>query len=298
MKCEIGGALLLYKPAGITSFDAVAKIRRLYGTRRVGHTGTLDPMAEGLLVVLVGGAVRASDCLLSHGKTYIAEMKLGITTDTADTSGKLLSSCSDIPEKAAVIAAAESFVGKYMQIPPMYSALKVDGKKLYELAREGKTVFREARELYISSLQIDGEGDTYKMKVSCSKGTYIRTLCEDIGKKLGCGAAMSALLRTFCGDFSLDDAYTLDELEKMTEDERRLALIPSETLFHGLDSVLLPDFFAKLCENGCEIYQKKIGTSFPSGQLVKVYSSDGFLGVGCVSDYPDGSAIKLSIRLT
>ena len=299
MKNEIptGGVLLVNKPKGITSHDVVAKVRRLYGTRSVGHTGTLDPMATGLLIVLVGKAVKASDYVTAQDKVYDAEMKLGIVTDTADITGKILSRNDDIPQRDEVVYAAKSFVGKYMQTPPMYSAIKVDGKKLYELAREGKTVELEPRELYISSIDIDGDGDTYKMRIACSKGTYIRTLCEDIGKKLGCGATMSALCRYSSGGFTLDGAVTPEELEALSSEERTAKLIPAEELFPELEKITLPDFYARLCLCGCEIYQKKIGTSFTCGERVRVYTKDGFAGVGEVKQYPDGTAIKLFMRV-
>ena len=299
MKNEIsrGGVLLLNKPKGITSHDAVSKIRRLYGTRSVGHTGTLDPMATGLLIMLVGRAVKASDYITAQDKIYDAEMKLGIVTDTADITGNVMSRSENIPPRDEVISAAKSFVGRYMQVPPMYSAIKVDGKKLYELAREGKTVELAPRKLFISSIDIDGEGDTYKMRVACSKGTYIRTLCEDIGKRLGCGATMSALCRYSSGGFTLDDAVTPEELEDFSPEERTARLIPAKNLFSELESVSLPDFYARLCLSGCEIYQKKIGTRFDLGERVKIYTKDGFIGVGEVKEYPDGTAIKLFIRL-
>lgn len=292
-----GGVLPLNKPSGMTSHDVVAKVRRLYGTRRVGHTGTLDPMANGLLVILVGKAVKAADFIVAQDKVYLTEMKLGVVTDTADTSGKILSECTDIPPKAAVIATAKSFVGKYMQVPPMYSAIKIGGKKLYELARQGISVEREARELFVSSVDIDGDGDTYKMRVACSKGTYIRTLCEDIGAKLGCGAAMSALTRESSGGFSLDRAYSLEALEAMSAEERNGLLIPSEELFSELPKLVLSDFYARLCVNGCEIYEKKIGAELPAGARVRLYSQSGFMGIGEVAEYPEGLAVKLFMRI-
>ena len=294
----VGGALLVDKQQGVTSHDVVGKIRKLYGTRKVGHTGTLDPMATGLLLVLIGGSVKASERLTDHGKAYVAEMKLGITTDTADLTGSVTSSCDVIPDKSDVIAAAKSFVGVYMQTPPMYSAIKRGGKKLYEYAREGKTVEVEARPVVIFSLDISGDGDTYVMRVACSKGTYIRTLCEDIGKKLGCGAAMSALRRVALGDFSVEDAVTTDALEAMSEGQRLSRLIPPEKIFAHYPSVTLSDFYAKLCVNGCEIYQKKIKTDFSVGASVRVYSQNGFLGIGNVGEYPDGTAIKLVTRFS
>lgn len=290
------GVLPVCKPSGMTSHDVVAKIRRFYGTRKVGHTGTLDPMATGLLIVLVGTAVKACDMVTAKEKSYVAEMKLGLTTDTADITGRVLSSCAEIPAKAEVVACAKGFLGKYMQMPPMYSAIKVGGKKLCDLAREGKTVELEPREVFISSLDIDGDGDTYGMNVTCSKGTYIRTLCEDVGKKLGCGAVMSALERTGVGSFTLDDAKTLEEIEAMTQEERVASLIPTENLFSNYKRVELPEFYRRLCLNGCEIYQRKIRTDFPLGTLLRVYGAGEFIGVGEVKDFPDGTAIKLIAR--
>ena len=292
----VGGILLVNKPAGMTSHDVVGKIRKIYGTRKVGHTGTLDPMATGLLVVLVGRAVKASDLITSHDKRYIAGMKLGITTDTADITGNVTSESDTVPAHDEVMAAVDGFSGKYLQTPPMYSAIKVDGKKLYELAREGKSIALEPRELNIYEISASGEGRDYVLCVHCSKGTYIRTLCEDIGKKLGCGAVMSSLCRVSTGPFSLDDACTLDELERMTEEEKTARLIPPDALFDGLPTVALAGFYAKLCLNGCEIYQKKINTNFRIGEKVKITIDGVFYGVGEVRNYPDGSAVKLTTR--
>lgn len=287
------GVLLLYKPQGITSFDAVAKIRRLFGTKQVGHTGTLDPMAEGLLPILVGRAVKASEFLTEKDKEYIAGLRLGITTDTEDTTGATLTKSDRIPDRETVLAVAKSFIGEIMQIPPMYSALKVDGKKLVDLAREGIIIERKARPINIYALDIDGDGCDYTMRVACSKGTYIRTLCADIGAKLGCGGAMSALKRTQTGIFSLDNAYTLEALSEMSPEQREKTLLPTELLFSDWEKVVLPDFFSKLSRSGCEIYQKKIGTAFPVGTMLRVHDKNGFYAVGKVLEYADGTAIKL-----
>ena len=287
------GVLLIHKPIGITSFDVVAKVRRLFGTKQVGHTGTLDPMAEGLLGVLVGRAVKASEFLTEKDKEYVAGLRLGITTDTEDTTGKILTETNDIPNRETVIETAKSFIGEVMQIPPMYSALKVDGKKLVDLAREGVVIERKARPITVYELDIDGDGRDYTMRVACSKGTYIRTLCADIGAKLGCGGAMSALKRTKAGVFSLEDAYTLDELAEMTPEEREKTLLPTELLFSDWEKVTLPDFFSKLSRSGCEIYQKKIGTDFPVGTMLRVHDKNGFYAVGKVQEYEGGTAVKL-----
>ena len=291
------GILLVHKPAGITSFDVVARIRRLYCTKKVGHTGTLDPMATGLLGVLVGRAVKAAEFLTEKDKEYIAGLRLGLTTDTEDTTGKTLTESDDIPPKETVLETAKAFVGDIMQVPPLYSALKVNGQKLVDLARQGITIEREARPITIYALDIDGDGKDYTMRVACSKGTYIRTLCADIGAKLGCGGAMSSLIRTKAGIFHLENAYTLEALEAMTPEERYAKLLPTELLFEDYPIARLSDFYAKLSRNGCEIYERKIGASFPLGEKLRVYDKNGFFAVGEVRQYDEGLAIKLLKRI-
>lgn len=294
MKTEFSGILLIKKPQGKTSHDMVYKVRRLYNTREVGHTGTLDPLATGLLVVLVGRAVKACDMIVSDSKVYRAGLKLGLTTDTEDTTGEVLSRSDAIPSREEAMAVFESFVGKIKQVPPMYSALKVDGQKLVDLARRGKVVEREAREVEITSLvatPTDRDTD-YILEVACSKGTYIRTLCADIGAKLGCGGVMYSLERVKSGIFSLDNAHTIEEIEAMSEEERLSLLHPVEGVFDDLAILRMPAFYQKLAKNGCEIYQKKIRTSYPVGTRLRLYDDNGFYGIGEVRDYPDGSAVK------
>ncbi len=298
MNLDFSGIVLINKPSGITSHDVVAKIRKLYSTKQVGHTGTLDPMAKGLLVLLVGRAVKASDMITLDNKRYIAGLRLGIATDTEDTSGSVLESSDEIPSKAIVESCISSFVGKIKQVPPMYSAIKVNGQKLVDLARQGISVEREAREIEILSLSVDPteSHSDYILDVTCSKGTYIRTLCADIGKKLGCGGAMSSLKRISSGTFSLDNAYTLEELEGLSFDERGALLLPVESVFSSYPILKLPKFYERLALNGCEIYQKKIGSEFSVGERLRVYGDGGFYAVGEVFDYPDGSAVKLIKR--
>ena len=297
-KKEPSGVLIVNKHGGVTSHDIVNKIRRLYGTARVGHTGTLDPMAVGVLVVLVGRAAKAAEYLSSDRKAYRAALKLGITTDTEDTSGAVLTESNKIPSEKYVRGVCEGFVGKYMQTPPMYSALKVGGQKLCDLARRGVTVERQAREVEIFSIDIKPTDDktVYVLDVKCSSGTYIRTLCADIGERLGCGGAMASLERREAGGFLIERSVTVSELENMTMAEREAALIPTESLFSDLARVELPSFYEKLCRNGCEIYQKKIGTDFEPTRRVALYGKSGFFALGEVRDYPDGSAIK-SIKI-
>ena len=292
---EISGVLIVNKHLGVTSHDVVGKIRRLFGTKRVGHTGTLDPMASGVLVILVGRAAKAAEYLVCEGKCYRATLRLGLTTDTEDTTGQILTQSNALPEADAVMETCRAFTGPIQQIPPMYSALKVDGKKLCDLARQGVEVERKPRAVTVYSLTCtptDAPSD-YRLEVHCSSGTYIRTLCADIGKALGCGGVMASLERTQTDRFSIDHAHTVAELEEMTEEERLACLIPTESLFASLPAVTLPAFYEKLCRSGCEIYQKKIRTSLPTGERVRLCSADGsFFALGEVRDYPDGSAIK------
>lgn len=290
---DVSGIVIVNKHAGVTSNDIVIKLRRLFGTRQVGHTGTLDPMATGVLPVLIGRAVKASENITAENKRYTAHLKLGITTDTEDTTGTVLSKTDTLPKEEDVLAVCADFVGDILQTPPMYSALKVNGRKLVDLAREGITVERQARPITVHSLQaVKLAEDLYELDVSCSKGTYIRTLCADIGAKLGCGGAMARLTRTESGPFSLAEACTIEQLEAMTEAERAACVIPLENFFLDCPAVDLPAFYARLARNGCEIYQKKIHTDLPVGTTVRMIHDGVFFALGQVRDYPDGSAVK------
>lgn len=292
---EPSGILIVNKPCGPTSHDVVNKIRKLYGTKRVGHTGTLDPMATGVLVVLVGRAAKASEYLSSDRKKYRAVLRLGIVTDTQDTTGKVLSEYNgEMPSQEDVKAVCETFIGKSTQIPPMYSALKVEGKKLVDLARKGIEVERQARPVEFFSIECNKITENeYFLDVSCSGGTYIRTLCHDIGEKLGCGGSMSSLCRTETGGFPIKKSHSLEELNEMSKELLEELLIPTEELFSSFPSVCLPEFYEKICRSGCEIYQKKINTSYETGTRVRICSKEGeFFALGEVFDYDDGSAIK------
>ena len=210
------GVIVIRKEKGYTSHDVVAKLRGILHMKKIGHTGTLDPDAEGVLPVALGKATRLVDMITDKEKTYEAVMRLGVVTDTQDMSGTVL---SEVPEfqvtEEELRTVTESFAGDYMQVPPMYSALKVNGKKLYEFAREGKMVERKPRPVHFYEIEIlDIDFPLVHFRVTCSKGTYIRTLCHDIGEELGCGAAMETLLRTKVGRFTLDDAITLAQTEE------------------------------------------------------------------------------------
>ncbi len=294
---NISGILVIDKPQGVTSHDMVGLCRKLYGTRKVGHAGTLDPMATGVLVMLIGRAAKASDFLLEKVKTYHTTLRFGISTDTQDITGEVIASSEKRPTQGELEATLPSFRGEIMQIPPMYSALKRDGQKLYDLARKGIEIEREARPVTIYGLERTDfrasdsltEAD---LTVTCSKGTYIRTLCHDIGESLGCLGTMAALRRTKAGMFTLEHAITPDALREMSESERDALLLPVEDAFADLPAVKLPAFFAKLAHSGLEIYQKKIGTSYLEGTMVRFFDENGFFALGEVRTYEDGLAIK------
>lgn len=295
MEKEYCGVILVNKHKGVTSHDIVFKIRRLYGTKKVGHTGTLDPLATGVLPVLIGRGAKAAEYLLSENKEYRAEITLGLTSDTEDITGNILSKSDTLPTKEELFEAITHFEGEIEQIPPMYSALKVDGKKLVDLARQGINVERQARKIKIFKITprvIDEQRGVYELLVSCSKGTYIRTLCADIGAFLGCGAVMSELERTKSGDFKIECAHTMSELEEMSAEEREGLILPIESLFTEASEVVLSDFYARLCRSGCEIYQKKIKTSYNVDEFVRISDKNGFFALGQVKSYPDGTAIK------
>ena len=290
-----GGVLAVHKGEEMTSHDVVNRVRRLYNTKRVGHAGTLDPLATGVLVVLVGRAAKACEYISSDRKTYRATLRLGLTTDTEDITGEVLTKSENIPTAPEVEAVCREFVGELKQIPPMYSALKVNGQKLYDLARQGITVEREARDITVFSLDCkatESEND-YILTVTCSGGTYIRTLCADIGARLGCGGVMATLERLEACGISIDECHTLEEIEDLDENERQKLLLPTERLFDDLESVKLPAFFEKLFRDGCPIYQKKIKTGFAVGSRVKICSENGrFFALGSVVEREEGSAIK------
>lgn len=293
---EPSGILLVDKHAGATSHDVVYKVRRALHTKRVGHTGTLDPMATGVLVVLVGRAAKACEYVSHDRKVYKATLRLGMTTDTEDVTGTVLTTSDTLPTPEQVVEVCRSFVGKIRQIPPMYSALKVDGQKLCDLARKGVEVERQAREIEIFSLscQPTDVASDYTLTVDCSGGTYIRTLCADIGATLGCGGAMATLQRVQTGGFALADCMTTAELEAMDDAQRLSRLLPVEVLFSDLPAVSLPDFYKRLCRNGCEIYQAKIHTNFATGTRVRICDAQGhFFALGEVRDYESGSAIAM-----
>ena len=277
----INGIINVYKEKGFTSHDVVAKLRGIAGQKKIGHTGTLDPDAEGVLPVCLGRATKVCDLLTDKDKVYEAVLLLGKTTDTQDTSGKVLSESdtSDLNE-TEVVNVIKSFEGEYDQLPPMYSALKVNGKKLYELAREGKVVERKTRKVNIFSIDIKKiELPRVTMEVHCSKGTYIRTLCNDIGEKLGVGGCMEKLLRTKVSRFKLEESYKLNEIQKL-KDEGKLEqiILPVDEVFASYPKVVLDQEQVRLAYNGNSLSYKLL--SQENGDKIRAYDNKGnFIGI-------------------
>lgn len=278
----INGIINVYKEKGFTSHDVVAKLRGILKQKKIGHTGTLDPDAVGVLPVCLGKGTRLCDMLTDETKTYVAGLLLGMETDTQDTSGSVQkeSDTNDLTE-AQVREVIASFVGEQMQIPPMYSALKVNGKKLYELAREGKEVERKARPVTFYEINIlDMDLPHVKIEVTCSKGTYIRTLCHDIGRTLGCGGCMESLVRTKVGRFELKDSLTLKEIEDLRdkESEEAFSFVHSvESMFSQLKAVRVPDKLDKALYNGNSIRYR---WNLEDSEEVRMYTSSGdFIGI-------------------
>ncbi len=276
----IHGVVNINKEKGFTSHDVVAKLRGIVGQKKIGHTGTLDPDATGVLPVCLGKATKLCDMLTDKDKTYETVMLLGKTTDTQDISGTVLSEESvEGIDNDAVLKCIGDFVGDYMQVPPMYSALKVNGKKLYELARQGIEVERKARPVVIHEIKIlDVDLPRVRMEVSCSKGTYIRTLCHDIGQKLGCGACMEELIRTKVSRFELADSFTLQQVADMKEAGRLDEILVSiDAMFSDYEAVTLKKEFAAFAYNGNMFMPKHIceRITLTDGKQVRVYDEDG-----------------------
>ena len=275
----------VYKERGFTSHDVVAKLRGILKQRKIGHTGTLDPEAEGVLPVCLGKATKVCDLLTGQAKTYRAVLRLGIETDTQDMTGTVLRECAVHVSEEAAVETVMGFQGTYEQIPPMYSALKVGGKKLYELARQGPEVERKARPVTIHEISVsEVELPRLTVTVRCSKGTYIRTLCHDIGKKLGCGGCMESLVRTEVGSFRSEDALTLGQIEAL-RDEGRLkeALIPVDTLFSEYPAYRAEEGTERLLYNGNPMAPSEIrntdGTRTEKG-TIRLYDMHGqFMGI-------------------
>lgn len=279
----ISGIINIYKEKGYTSHDVVAKLRGILKQKKIGHTGTLDPDAEGVLPVCIGKATKLCGMLTDKDKTYVADLLLGVETDTQDTSGRILARHPVLNTEKEVEEAIYSFIGTYEQIPPMYSALKVNGKKLYELAREGIEVERKARPVRILDIHLlDMKLPHIKIEVSCSKGTYIRTLCHDIGRKLGCGGCMSSLVRTKVSSFGLAESVTLDKIAKAAAEQNLCNYIkPVDEMFAEYQAVFVKQEYSKLLYNGNPFYKKHCMEELAvNGSAVRVYDAGKqFVGI-------------------
>jgi len=317
------GILNVLKPPGMTSFDVVAHLRGLLGIRKIGHAGTLDPAAAGVLPICLGRATRAIEYMSSSSKTYRAEMLLGVNTDTQDTTGIVTSSAKAVFPEGKIIEAVAGFKGKYMQVPPMYSAVKSGGVRLYKLARQGVTVERSPREVEIFSINVlcvkhgQDAGMYFKaasggresgsfgvlpkgalftavmFDVTCSSGTYVRTLCEDIGKRLGCGGCMSFLLRLRSGIFEIGSALTIEEIRELSENSRLEEMIAGiGGIFEGLKKVILDGRDLKRLLNGA--YITPVPGDSEAGRLVGIYDGIGnFAAVGEFVNKAGNTYLKL-----
>lgn len=275
------GILVINKEKGFTSHDVVAKLRGILHMKKIGHTGTLDPDATGVLVVCLGKATKLVEFLTDKQKSYEAVLRLGVVTDTQDMTGHILETREVSVTREEAEAVADSFLGEQLQIPPMYSALKVDGKRLYELAREGQEVERKPRPVHFYEIDIqDFSLPLIRLNVTCSKGTYIRTLCHDMGQMLGCGASMEELVRTRCGNSTLKDSYTLAQVEKAAKEGRADELIISvEEILKDYPLVSCNAFGDRLLENGNPLGEKLISGEFHEGWVRMCTSLGEFKGI-------------------
>lgn len=276
---EFNGIIVINKEEGMTSFDVVRKVKKILSCKKVGHTGTLDPMATGVLPICIGKATKAANYLIKDNKSYIAEVKLGEVTDTYDREGTIVSTNDVNISEENLIKAIKSFVGKIIQVPPKYSALKINGQKMYDLARKGIEFEVKGREIEVFSIEILNINLPYfTIKVTCSKGTYIRSLAYDIGQKLGCGAHLFNLQRIKSGHFNLDQSL---KLEALNLDNIESILISVEELFKDFNSFTIEPYFEKLFLNGVSIKDKRLISKFMEMGIFKVYNNSGkFLGLG------------------
>lgn len=290
------GFIVIDKPKNITSFSAVARLRRITGEKKAGHTGTLDPMATGVLPIMLGGATRFSELLPSHDKGYRATVRLGLTTDTLDITGKVLSTCEVAAKAVDFEKVLKSFEGEISQLPPMFSALSKDGVRLYELARKGLEIERETRQVTIYSadlLAFDEEKNDYEIDVKCSAGTYIRTLAADIGAALGCGATLTELRRTLSNGFKLEDSVTLEQLEKSAAaSELSAHLLKVDSVLDLYPAVQVTPAQSVRFKNGGALDLVRMKPQSTLGYF-RIYSDENeFLGIGEISEGSGEMTVK------
>jgi tRNA pseudouridine55 synthase len=295
---SISGIIVLDKAVGLSSNMALQEVKWLFEANKAGHTGSLDPLATGVLPLCLGEATKVSQFLLNSDKRYRARIKLGIRTDSADSEGQVIAECDEVNvSREQVEQALQSFKGETQQIPPMHSALKVDGVPLYKLAREGKTISREARSICVYELELtDFQGDEIELEITCSKGTYIRTIADDLGQDLGCGAHIIALRRLQAGAFTEADCVSTDALREVKEkhgmDRLDQNLIPMDRAIEDLPEVNLPSIAASQFKNGQSVLVRHL----PEEGLVRLYEEEQFIGIGCIDD--DGKVAPKRLILT
>lgn len=289
MEEEINGVIPVYKPINWTSFDVVAKLRGILHTRKIGHGGTLDPMAEGVLPVFVGKATKACDILPDKVKMYSAGFRFGLTTDTQDITGEVIKRSSLLPKSDEFARAVTHFTGPIKQVPPMYSAVKVGGKKLYELAREGKTVEREPRERIVYGIRVvhyDPQLGQGLMRIMCERGTYVRTLIHDMGVELGCGAVMTSLVRMYSAGIDIKDCMRIEEIAmRVINQGVHSVVMPVDGCFKEYDEVRLDERLTELYKNGVKLRPDQAGVEPNDEEERRVYGADGaFLGIAKIID--------------
>ena len=295
---SISGIIVLDKAVGLSSNMALQEVKWLFEANKAGHTGSLDPLATGVLPLCLGEATKVSQFLLNSDKRYRARIKLGIRTDSADSEGQVIAECDEVNvSREQVEQALQSFKGETQQIPPMHSALKVAGVPLYKLAREGKTIPREARSICVYELELtDFQGDEIELEITCSKGTYIRTIADDLGQDLGCGAHIIALRRLQAGAFTEADCVSTDVLREVKEkhgmDRLDQNLIPMDRAIEDLPEVNLPSIAASQFKNGQSVLVRHL----PEEGLVRLYEEEQFIGIGCIDD--DGKVAPKRLILT
>ena len=288
----MNGILCVNKPQDFTSFDVVAKLRGILQMKRLGHGGTLDPMATGVLPVFVGCATKACDIMPDNTKSYRAGFRLGCTSDTQDVWGTVSELSGKAVAESDILAVLPEFTGKIMQLPPMYSAVQVNGKRLYDLARQGIEVEREAREIEVSGLVLESYDSVSRegvLSIECGKGTYIRTIINDIGEKLGCGGIMTSLVRTSSCGFSLDECFTFEQIQQ-ARDEGRLEelILPVDRVFEALPAIRLGEAQTRMYRSGVKLDISRVRDIRPDADTYRVYGNDGvFIGT-CVTDRENG----------
>lgn len=290
----MNGILCVYKEKDYTSFDVVAVMRKICGTKKIGHGGTLDPMATGVLPIFIGKATKAIDLMPDNTKGYRAGFRLGLVSDTQDITGKIISQNAVSIKNSDFDTALQEFKGRISQIPPMYSAVKVNGKRLYDLARKGIEVERKPRQITVFSIEVDSfDGIKGYLNISCSKGTYVRTIIHDLGQKLGCGAVMTELERTQSNGLNLDKANTLDFYKQLSSNELREMLIPIDSVFQGFPKVILDEKQCRMFKNGVRLDLKRLNQDFDD-TYYSVYHEDEFLGIAS-PDFTESSLVIIKM---